>query len=213
MGFLVENRKEVKRSIKNLRKIKTWQLVLLLFVGSFASATFLRINNVEMSKRREAVLKSDKAKDLEGIKSGLYDLSSFVASHMNTSTGTFFLEQTYREDVKQAYEKASKAEGEHGNIFVKAQEVCAPKFSSWSLAYVQCVDQELGKFPAAHSYEESLELPKADLYRHEFNAPLLSFDPAGISIIFLAFIVLIILARAISLIILKILLKRYKTRV
>lgn len=147
MGFLVENRKEVKRSIKNLRKIKTWQLVLLLFVGSFASATFLRINNVEMSKRREAVLKSDKAKDLAGIKSGLYDLSSFVASHMNTSTGTFFLEQTYREDVKQAYEKASKAEGEHGNIFVKAQEVCAPKFSSWSLAYVQCVNQELGKFP------------------------------------------------------------------
>ena len=63
MGFLVENRKEVKRSIKNLRKIKTWQLVLLLFVGSFASATFLRINNVEMSKRREAVLKSDKAKE------------------------------------------------------------------------------------------------------------------------------------------------------
>ena len=166
-----------------------------------------------MSKRREAVLKSDKVKDLAGIKSGLYDLSSFVASHMNTSTGTFFLEQTYREDVKQAYEKASKAEGGHGNIFVKAQKVCAPKFSSWSLAYVQCVDQELGKFPAAHSYEESLELPKADLYRHEFNAPLLSFDPAGISIIFLALIVLIILARAISLIILKILLKRYKTRV
>ena len=45
------DKKKTKFRIKRLSQIKTWQLVVLLIMSGFISATFLRLNNVGMVER------------------------------------------------------------------------------------------------------------------------------------------------------------------
>ena len=46
----------IKQDIKNLQRIKTWQLIILLIIVGFIAATFLRLNSIGMVQRREAVI-------------------------------------------------------------------------------------------------------------------------------------------------------------
>ena len=66
------------------------------------SATFLRLNNVGMIDRRDAVKQADVDGDETVIAKRLYDLQRFVASHMNTDPGSVPLEHSY----KRAYDRA-----------------------------------------------------------------------------------------------------------
>ena len=50
-----------RRSIRRLERIKTWQLLILFVLVCFVAATFLRINNVGMVQRRNAVAIADKS--------------------------------------------------------------------------------------------------------------------------------------------------------
>lgn len=176
---------------------------------AFVAATFLRLNNIGMVQRRDAVLAADKAGDETAIQSRLYDLQRYVFSHVNASTGPFYLEYQYRRDVQKAVDAASNDDNPNGNINVKAEAVCRPQFEVWSQAYVQCFTEELSKYPPSSNPSDTVTLPKVDLYRHEYDAPLWSPDFAGWSILVCAVIVLVILVRLISLWILHLLLKRH----
>lgn len=169
---------------------------------SFLAATFLRLNNVGMIERREAVISADQKGDQEVIINRLYDLQSYVSSHMNTDLGRgVYLEYSYKRDVQKAYDEASV----QGNIYKKAQEVCMPRYTSWSYAYIQCTLNELQKYPSANE----LKLPVSDSYLHSFTSPIWSPDFAGFSVLICVVILMIILLRATSVIILKILLKKH----
>jgi len=169
------------------------------------SATFLRLNNIGMVERRKAVLDADKVGNSEITQNRLYDLQRYVTSHMNTDMGKgIYLEDSYKRDVQTAYTKAST----ENNIYKKAQEVCAPQFSSWSQAYVQCTIGELAKYPA----NDNLKMPKADAYLHVFVSPIISFDFAGLSVLICIVILTMIMVRLTSVIILKMLLRyHYKS--
>ena len=196
------NKKRVKRSLKQIQRIKTWQLVLLLIISVFISATFLRLNNIGMIERREAVLSSDKVGDNSITQERLLKLQQYITAHMNADMGKgIYLEGSYRRDVQAAYNKASST----SNIYKKAQEVCAPQFSSWSQAYVQCTIGELAKYPAT----EALVLPRADTYLHVFISPLISFDFAGFSVLVTIVILTMIIVRLVSVGILKLLLRHH----
>jgi len=80
----VVDKRSIKHSIKQLQRIKTWQLVILLILAGFLSATFLRLNNIGMIQRRTAVLNADAVGDNEITQNRLYDLQRYVTSHMNT---------------------------------------------------------------------------------------------------------------------------------
>jgi hypothetical protein len=80
----VADKSKVKQSIKNLQRIKTWQLIVLLIISGFVSATFLRLNNIGMIERREGVLSADAQGDEQVIIKRLYDLQRHVSAHMNT---------------------------------------------------------------------------------------------------------------------------------
>lgn len=193
------NKRTVKKGIKQLRRVSTWQLVVLLILTSFISATFLRLNNIGMIQRRDAVLAADHSGDLEALKNRLYDLQRFSAKHMNTSTGGFYLEASFTRD-KDAYNaQKSDDNSPHGNIFVKAQEVCAPRFSGWSMAYVQCVDQELAKYSGTETLEPDGQEPRVENYRHSFASPLWSPDFAGFSVLITLGVVIAIIARLVAL--------------
>lgn len=204
------NKRQVRKSIKQLQRIKTWQLIVLLVLMGFVAATFLRLNNIGMTQRRTAVLDADKTGNQDAIKSRLFDLQRYVSSHMNTSMGAIYLEEQYKRDSEKANSTASSDDNPNGNIFKKAQEICAPRYKhlgNFSQPYKQCVLDEIAKYPSASELTTSLKLPKPEAYRHSFASPLWSPDFAGFSVLACFVILLIIIGRAIGLIILKIILR------
>ena len=209
----VVDKKQVKKSINRLQRLKTWQLLILLIMSVVLSATFLRLNNIGMSERRAAVVNADTTGNDEVTKSRLVDLQNYVSAHMNTDMGKgVYLEASYKKDVKSIYDAASNDYNPNGNIYRKAQDVCAPKFTTWSTAYIQCTVNELAKYPASSNLIDSVELPDPNIYLHVFASPLWSPDFAGWSVLMSAAILTMIIARLTSVGLLKMMLKfRYKS--
>jgi hypothetical protein len=147
--------------------------------GRFCGCHFFALNNIGMVQRREAVYTADKTGDNTVTQNRLYDLQRFVSSHMNTDMGKgVFLTATYNRDKQALIEKAST--GPNGNIYVKAQQVCAPRYSSWSPAYVQCTVNELAKYPAGTSLNDSVNLPPGHISiitHHRYGRPILPVGP------------------------------------
>lgn len=201
------DKKQVRRSLGHLQRVKTWQLMILFILACFVSATFLRLNNIGMVQRRDAVYTADTAGDDKVTQSRLYDLQRYVTSHMNTDMDKgAFLTATYNRDKKALIEKALK--GVNGNIYKKAQEVCAPQFTSWSPAYVQCTVNELAKYPAGDSLNDSINLPSSP-YLYSYTSPLWTPDFAGWSVVVSVVILLMIIARFISVVILRLMLRQH----
>jgi hypothetical protein len=175
----------------------------------FITATFLRLNNIGMSDRRDAVLAADKSGDESAIQSRLYDLQRYTAAHMNSDTGPFYLEQQYRRDAQRAVDAAKNNSNPNGNINVKAEAACRPHYTVWSPAYVQCFTDELAKYPPSPDPAQNVKLPSTDLYRHDFASPLWSSDFAGWASLTCVVIMVMILTRFISLGVLRLLLKRH----
>jgi len=186
---------QVRHVYRQIQRAKTWQLLLVLMLVGFVAATFLRLNNVGMVQRLEAVEAADKEGRDEDMFNRVYDLQRYTASHMNASTGQFDLVEQYNRDVKKVLENASDDTNPNGNVNAKAAAVCDPQFTWGSPAYVQCFIEELNKYPAAPDIENSLDLPNPALYRHSFISPLWSPDFAGFSTLIFIVIALIILGR------------------
>lgn len=203
--------RNIRRNVKRLSQIKTWQLVLLLLLMVFITATFLRLNNIGMIQRREAVLSADKnSTDPTIIQTRLYDLQRYVASHMNADMGTIYLEGQYKRDSQKAIDAASDDSNPNGNVFRRAQEICAPRYANlggYSQAYQQCVVSELESFSPAGNPQSSVTLPKADQYRYSYATPVWSPDFAGFSVLICIAILFLIIARLIALGVLKLVLK------
>lgn len=210
MANEVAEKRQVRRTIKQLQHVKTWQLFILLILMIFVAATFLRLNNIGMLQRRDAVLQADKAGDSAVIQARLYDLQRYVTSHMNSDMGTIYLEDTYKRDTQSAIDSASGGSNPNGNVFKKAQEVCAPKYAAlghYSLAYQQCVIDQLNSYPSGAQLTSNLQLPKADAYRHSYVSPLWTPDFAGFSVLICILILLMIVGRFVGLLILRAILK------
>ena len=204
------NKKQVRRSLKQLQRVKTWQLVILLILMSFVTATFLRLNNIGMVERRTAVLAADNAGISTTTQARLYDLQRYVSAHMNTDMGKgVYLEFTYKNDVQDAYINASNEGNPNGNIYKKAQEVCAPQFTSYSYAYLQCTTGELAKYPEGTDLISLVNLPTANSYLHVFASPLWSPDFAGWSLLVSVVIFIMIIARLASVAVLKMILHHH----
>lgn len=202
------DRKQVKRNIKRLQRVKTWQLVILLILMGFVSATFLRLNNIGMLQRRAAVLEADQTGDDNKTKDRLTELQHFVSAHMNTDVGKgVYLEYSYNRAYQAALNTASGESNPNGNIYKKVQEVCMPKYKSWSYSYVMCVADELDKYPSSGNLTSQISVNQA-LYVHDFASPAWSPDFAGWSLIICVVILIMILARITSVAILRVILHR-----
>lgn len=183
--------------------------MIILILASFVSATFLRLNNIGMIERREAVIAADEIGDDQVTQSRLYDLQRYVSAHMNTDMGKgVYLDSSYKRDYQTAYEAASSASTPSGNIYKKAQDVCRPRFSNWSYAYVQCSADELAKYPEGKDLVDSVQWPTANSYLHAYASPLWSPDFAGWSVLVCVVILIMIIIRFIGVVILRMLLRR-----
>ena len=204
------DKRRVKRSIKDLQRIKTWQLIILLILASFIAATFLRLNNIGMVERRNAVIVADERGD-EGVTlQRLYDLQQHVSSHMNTDLGRgVYLESSYNRALQNWQAEQFGDRNPNGNIYLQAQQVCAPRFSSYSAAYLQCTTNELAKFPAAQDPADGTGKPRQETYIYGYVSPIWSPDFAGWSVLVCALIALLIVARLVGLGILRLMLRRH----
>ncbi len=209
-GVWVADKRRVRRAIKRLQQVKTWQLVILLILASFLALTFLRLINLGMVQRRSAVETADTANNAEPTVSVLYDLHRYVSAHMNTDMGTgLYLQASYKRAVQAVYTAASSQENPNGNIYEKAQQVCAPQFTRYSTAYLDCTLGQLSKYPAASNLTSALNLPNPYLYRYIYVSPLWSPDFAGWSVLLCIVLALMIVIRLFSLIILRIILNHH----
>lgn len=172
------------------------------------TATFLRLNNIGMIERRNAVISADKAGDNEVTQARLFDLQRYSASHMNADSGAVYLSEQYDRDTKKAIAAASAAGGAD-NINTKADAVCKAQHAGYSQAYVQCFAAELAKYPSGMNAPDKANLPSSELYRHSFSSPIWSPDFAGFGVVICILITLVILARLLSLVLLRALLHRH----
>ncbi len=201
------DKKQVRRGIRQLQYLKTWQLLILLILVGFIAATFLRLNNIGMVQRRDSVGQADKAGDPLAIQARLYDLQRYVSAHMNADMGSIYLEHQYKRDTEAAIGAASGPSNPNGNIYKKAQDVCAPRFRGYSQAYLQCTVDYLAQYSPSDSPSATANLPKADAYRYSYISPLWSPDFAGFSVLACLVIIFLIIARLVAIFILRMMLK------
>ena len=83
------DKRRVHKNIKRLQRVKTWQLLILLLLIAFIAATFLRLNNIGMIQRRDAVLAADKAGDETVTQSRFFYLKRYFFDHAKSSKGPF----------------------------------------------------------------------------------------------------------------------------
>ena len=202
------DKRHIKQGIHWLQRIKTWQLLLVLIVMLLITATFLRLNNIGMIERRNAVISADKVGNSEVTQARLFDLQRYSASHMNADSGVVYLVEQYDRDTKKAIAAASSADG-GDNINAKADATCKAQHAGYSQAYVQCFAAELAKYPSGMNAPDKASLPSSELYRHSFSSPIWSPDFAGFGMVISIVITLVILARLLSLVLLRALLHRH----
>lgn len=204
------DKKRVHRDIKQLQRVKTWQLVIVLILLSFVAATFLRLNNIGMEQRRNAVYVADKTGNETQIINSLSDLQQYVSSHMNTSLdGGVYLKDSYQRAYDRAVTAASNDNNPNGNIYKKAAQVCDPQYSYYTVGYQQCFMSELQKYPSSNQLVDQLNLPPATSYRHDFVSPIWSPDFAGWAVLACIILALIIILRLITLGILRLMLRQH----
>lgn len=204
----MSDKRQIRKSIKNLQRIKTWQLVILLILMMFVAATFLRLNNVGMIQRRDAIHAADEAGDQDAIQARIFDLQRFSAAHMNADSGAVYLQGQYDRDAEKAIQNSSQQSGANATLNAQAEAVCRPRFSGYSQAYLICFVEELSKHPGSDKLPE-VKPPNPALYRYSFVSPIWSPDFAGWSVLACIVLVVIIVARLISLGVLKLLLRRH----
>lgn len=195
--------RQVKRTVRRLRDVKIWQLLIVLMLSGFVTATFLRLNNIGMSQRRDAVLSADKDGRDADVAKRLYDLQRYAAAHMNADTGQFDLKGQYQRDVQQAISEATNSANSHSNVHALAEAACRARYPSYQSAtywqYQQCFLDELAKYPPSEMPEDTFVPPNPGLYRHSFASPLWSPDFAGFSLLVFLVIATIIIVRLIHL--------------
>ncbi len=210
--------RETKSRLRKLQQIKTWQLLILLVMVGFVAATFLRLNNVGMVQRREAVLAADESGDTVALEQRLYDLQRYVSSHMNADPGRIALEKSYERAYQAALKKfEQEVQNQASNdVVAKVRAVCdaAARAGGYGRVgttadprYVNCINEEWAKYPAASETSLAFSAPATEPYYHTFVPPLWSPDFAGWSVLICLLIVLVIVARLITLGILKLLIK------
>lgn len=181
----------------------------------FVSATFLRLNNIGMVQRRDAVESADKQGDIYVLQNRLYDLQRYVASHMNADPGKIALvgqhERDYQKAKKAAADAAAATPGQ--SVYAEVTATCdaRAKMQGWLAwgdpRYNACTDEEYAKYPEASLPSATLKTPSPDLYYHTYTSPLWSPDFAGFSALAALLVLLVIIARLIGIAVLRLMLR------
>ncbi len=212
----MSGRRQLEQGVSFLERVTTWQLLLILLLALFVTATFLRLNNIGMLQRREAVLAADKEGTTDALTNRLYDLQRYASAHMNASTGDVPLQESYNREAQRLRDTALAQASQSGeNIYKKIEdEVCGPlaRANGWRWPdprYINCQTEQLAKYPAASQPSSEIPTPVKELYIHRFYSPLWSPDFAGFSVLVCLALTVVIIIRLLTLLALRLVLRRY----
>lgn len=221
------DKRRIKTTLNKIRALKTWQLLILLVLTFFVMATALRMNNVGMIRRREAVISADASGDREKALKATQDLANYAYSHMN-SGGILYIEgggwkiernvrviweKIYEADYQKAMNEASAkmANNPNGNIYKKTAEICDPINTGYNRAYFDCFWNELQKYSGEDYISGTqVQIPDPNEYTFTFISPIWTPDIAGWTILVAILIVFLIIFKLIFEGILRLMLKKHK---
>ena len=216
-----------KRGRIKVRKIKTWQLILVLVPLLFVDATLLRNDHIRMTELRDAVLQADEKEDDEEISRTLEELKEFVfsnivinivddngAQRITFGTGPFYLEHQYLRAANKALDEAEKNLSDdsnpNGNIYKLASDACQGQAISngWSWDnpnYINCMMSEIQKYPSADELQDKIvaSLPSTELYRKNYASPIFVPTLTGFLLLITLVIIVVIFIRGIIWLILR----------
>lgn len=176
-------------------------LITLVLILSFATAYFLRQNNVHMRDLRDQLVAADKSGDAAQVQQAARKLQNYVSAHMNTATGRVGFATLYKRDADAAMEKSKPPEID-SSLYQKATEDCKPQFANYGYeAWASCVATKVNVNPSATLNIADNVSPDRDLYYVEYVSPVWSFDLAGVSLVLLILVVIIIILKALWLVI------------
>lgn len=200
-------------AVKAVKSIKTWQLVVLLLFGTIASTLLLRVNNLNMMDLRKAVVDADQKGDQKILQDSVNELGRYVAGHMNTDLGEFYLTGSYERARELAMQEAQGEADPNSHLYQQASVQCQTERFSVAGGYVQCVLNKVSELGGPSALESELKLPRYEVYKLSFASPFWSPDLAGFAVALTALILLWIIARIIGVISLNLLLKKRFTSI
>lgn len=191
-----------------LRRIKTWQLLIVFVLLIAASVYTLRQNNLGMVERRNLVKQADENND--NVQAALTELQRYVASHMNTNLGEgIFLEHSYQRAYDMAVQAAANAVNPSSQVYKDAEATCRQTYlrDRSYRNYVSCMDTQLKAATPGSDPLANLEQPPAELFTHNFASTRWSPDWAGVSVLLAVITAVLIVLRLLSYIVLRAMLK------
>ena len=219
--------KKIRRILKKMTALRSWQLGLILLLCLFITATFFRFDHLKMDELKTAVLTADEAGDDTAIAAALTNLQNFVFSHtvwtateengqqgLTLGTGTFYLEDSYLRAANAAIEaaeaNASSADNPNGNIYAAAAAICKPIAiaNGWrwnNPGYLNCMTEQLAQYPSYDYIADiAADVPSTELYRYNYASPIWAPTWAGFMCIVDVILLLAILVRILVRIVLSI---------
>jgi hypothetical protein len=192
-----------RRVLRALKHIKTWQLLVILLLFVMLAAIFLRLNNLGMIERRDALIEADKTGDVYQVQEAARNLQNYVAHHMNTSPGRVALQTLYDQDFQKIVEANKQPDVENGD-YQAAMVRCRQSYPRGGTNWAKCVADAVGVSEVDITTEP---LPSPDAYYVNYVPARWSLDPAGISLLICFALVAAVVFRLIFMSILKIILK------
>jgi hypothetical protein len=177
-----------------IRRVKIWQLLLLLLVSIAVCVFALRANNLQMVKLRNAVYQADQ--NGTGVEQALQKLRGYVQVHMNTNLtdGTTAVYPPIQ--LKYTYARLQQAEQQrvtstNAALYPAAQAYCQQQdptdFSGRNR--VPCIEAYVAQYGAkANAIPDSI-------YKFSFISASWSPDVAGWSIMVSILLSLLIIVR------------------
>lgn len=200
------NKRHLHHIWRQVKKVKVWQLLLILIFFTASSLFFLRQNNLGMIEHRRAVIQADEQGNDEKIEASLIELRSYVSDHMNTTMNQpVQLANTYEKIAKQRLQEAAQSGGiSNQDAYRQAERGCQ---AASTITYAECVIDRTSNIPGGSDPITDVKLPDPALFSHNFASPIWSPDVAGFSILFLAATLLLLIIRIVGERILHIILK------
>jgi hypothetical protein len=212
------NKHTLHHWLRAARQLRTWQLLIILVLLAFVSATLLRLNNIGMVELRAAVLKADAGGNQQAIRTSLGNLQQYVSTHMNADLGPgVYLQGSYDRARDTALQAANNSTNPNSAVYQQASIDCRSRFvggvASFRNDYVQCVVERVGALSQGSDPLNQLNLPKADLYRYDFVSPIWSPDFAGFSVLLAALLMLFIICKILFVGLARLLLRKRQQRI
>lgn len=194
-----------------VKRVKTWQLLLLLVALVGMSAFFLRQNNLQMITLRNLVKKADE--DNKDIDKSLLNLQHYVTAHMNTNLGDgVALQNSYERAYTDAVNAAANSTNPNAAIYTQVELECQPVYRRTHSfpAYTQCAHDKLDQLAPGQDTLSSVKTPSADLYRYNYASPLWSPDLAGFTVVLTVIVAIMLLGRLLTYFILRAILRSHR---